>query len=79
MKAKIIQKIQALMPESEVILEGEGCNFQATVVSEHFTGKNPVERQQLVYQALQTLITGGEIHAISMKTYTPEEWKLKHG
>lgn len=79
MDTKIIEEIKALLPGCDVKVDGDGCNLSATVVSEEFTGKNAVQRQQLVYQALQALITGGEVHAISLRTYTPEEWKDKHG
>jgi acid stress-induced BolA-like protein IbaG/YrbA len=53
---------------------GDGKHFQALVVSGAFAGKSRVQRHQLVYAAL-----GGrmreEIHALSMRTLTPEEWK----
>jgi acid stress-induced BolA-like protein IbaG/YrbA len=43
------------------------------VVSVEFSGKNRIQRQQLVYKTLGDRMTG-EIHALSMKTFTPEEW-----
>ena len=53
---------------------GDGQHFEALIVSESFAGKNRVQRHQLVYAAL-----GGrmreEIHALSMRTLTPAEWK----
>ena len=53
---------------------GDGQHFQALIVSGEFVGRNRVQRHQLVYAAL-----GGrmreEIHALSMRTLTPEEWK----
>ena len=53
---------------------GDGQHFQALVVSTAFAGKSLVQRHQLVYAAL-----GGrmreEIHALSMRTLTPEEWR----
>ena len=53
---------------------GDGQHFQALIVSEEFAGRNRVQRHQLVYAAL-----GGrmreEIHALSMRTLTPQEWK----
>ena len=55
-------------------VEGDGQHFQALVVSAAFAGKSRVQRHQLVYAAL-----GGrmreEIHALSMRTLTPEEWR----
>lgn len=53
---------------------GDGQHFEAVVVSNEFAGKNRIQRQQLVYRSLGERMTG-EIHALSMKTYTPEEWE----
>ncbi len=50
-----------------------GGHFRAVVVSAHFEGKNPVERQRLVYQALDDAM-GTEIHALSIKALTPAQW-----
>lgn len=54
-------------------VDGDGHHFEAVVVSAAFTGKNRVQRHQLVYQTLGDRMRQ-EIHALSMKTYTPEEW-----
>lgn len=50
-----------------------GGHFRAIVVSVRFVGKAPVQRQRLVYDALESAM-GSEIHALSMKTMTPAEW-----
>jgi BolA protein len=50
-----------------------GGHFRATVVSARFEGKNPIERQRMVYAALEDVM-GAEIHALSMKTLTPAQW-----
>jgi len=50
-----------------------GQHFRATIVSEDFAGLNRVRMQQLVYAAVEEWM-GKEIHALSMKTYTPEAW-----
>ena len=57
---------------SEVRVEGDGQYFEALVVSEAFRGKNRVQRHQLVYAALGERMRW-EIHALSMRTLTPEE------
>nr|WP_211172869.1 BolA/IbaG family iron-sulfur metabolism protein [Marinomonas sp. UCMA 3892] len=57
----------------EVVAEGEGCNFQVVVVTSEFEGLSTVKRQQLVYSHLQEAISSGAIHAVTMKTYTPEQ------
>jgi acid stress-induced BolA-like protein IbaG/YrbA len=52
---------------------GDGQHFQALVVSTVFAGKSRVQRHQLVYKALGERMRE-EIHALSMRTLTPEEW-----
>ena len=65
--------LESSIPQSDVIAEGEGCNFQVTVVAAVFEGLSTVKRQQLVYSHLQDAIASGAIHAVTMKTYTPEQ------
>jgi len=57
---------------SEVRVAGDGEHFQALIVSEAFRGKSRVQRHQLVYAALGERMRA-EIHALSMRTLTPEE------
>jgi acid stress-induced BolA-like protein IbaG/YrbA len=53
---------------------GDGQHFQALIVSPAFAGRSRVQRHQLVYAALGDRMRE-EIHALSMQTLTPEEWK----
>ena len=55
-------------------VEGDGQHFQALIVSAAFAGKSRVQRHQLVYAALGDRMRE-EIHALSMRTLTPAEWK----
>jgi acid stress-induced BolA-like protein IbaG/YrbA len=74
-----VQKLlESSIPNSTVIAEGEGCNFQVSVVSTAFEGLSTVKRQQLVYSHLQDAISSGAIHAVTMKTLTPEQNKAKN-
>ena len=57
-----------------VEVEGDGRHFQALIVSAAFAGKNRVARHQLVYAALGERMRE-EIHALSMRTLTPEEYQ----
>ena len=52
----------------------DGQHFEAVVVSAAFIGKNMVQQHQLVYQALGDKMRS-EIHALSMRTFTPEAWQ----
>ena len=60
-------------------LDGDGQHFAAIVVSAEFAGMNRVQRQQHVYRILTEKLASGELHAISFKTLTPEEWSAQRG
>lgn len=55
---------------------GDGQHFEAVIVSEEFSGLSRIQRQQRVNKTLGERM-GGEIHALSMKTFTPQEWQEK--
>ncbi len=55
-----------------------GGHFRAVIVSEQFAGLNRVKAQQLVYEIVEEWM-GREIHALSMKTFTPERWAEQGG
>jgi acid stress-induced BolA-like protein IbaG/YrbA len=54
-------------------VDGDGHHFEATLVSAAFRGKSRVEQHQIVYGALGDRMKA-DIHALSMRTLTPEEW-----
>jgi acid stress-induced BolA-like protein IbaG/YrbA len=56
-----------------VEVSGDGHHFEAVIVSEAFRGRNRVQQHQLVYKALGERMRE-EIHALSMQTFTPEDW-----
>jgi len=66
--------IEAGLKDCTAILDGDGTHFNATVISPEFSGKNRIQKQQLVYATLGNRIANGTIHAISIKTFTPDEW-----
>ncbi|MDX9951724.1 MAG: BolA/IbaG family iron-sulfur metabolism protein [Methylophilaceae bacterium] len=55
------------------VVGDDGQHFEAMIVSPQFAGKNMVQQHQLVYQALGDRMRE-EIHALSMRTFTPEAW-----
>ncbi len=55
-------------------LDGDGRHWYATIVSAEFEGKRSIARHQRVYATLGEKIRTDEVHALSMKTYTPAEW-----
>lgn len=65
--------IQVALPDARVLVNGDdGVHFEAEVVSSAFAGLRPLQRHRLVYAALGDLM-GGAIHALSLRTLTPEE------
>ncbi len=74
---QLTQLIQAQLPDAVVALEdltGGGDHYQATVVSEAFIGKRLVQQHQLVYGSLKNVMATNELHALALKTFTPNEW-----
>lgn len=59
----------------DIEVTGEGGKFQVTIVSDEFDGLRPVAKQQRVYAPLNEHIASGAIHAVTMRTLTPEEWR----
>ena len=72
----IEQSIRAGLPVTHLEVRGDGAHFEAVVVSPSFAGLNRVRQHQLVYQALGERMRE-EIHALSMKTFSPEEWAAR--
>jgi acid stress-induced BolA-like protein IbaG/YrbA len=69
-KQSIIEKLECEFIE---ILGEDGAHFEGTIVSSLFEGVNRVKQHQLVFNALGDKMKS-DIHALSMKTYTPNEW-----
>ena len=71
---QIEQYIKSGLQCDRVEVTGDGEHFEAVVVSAQFRGKTRVQRHQLVYRALSERMRS-EVHALSMRTLTPEEWR----
>lgn len=77
---QIKQIIEAGIEKCTAIITGDdGKHYSAIVISPAFSGKNRVQKQQLVYATLNQYIADGTLHAISIKTFTPEEWDSHNG
>ena len=76
MNPEDIQKlIEAGLPCAEIrVMSDDNTHYAALVVSDAFEGKRAIARHQLVYKCLGELV-GGEIHALSIRAYTPAEFK----
>lgn len=66
--------IRAGLACEHIALEGDGRHWFATIVSPAFEGKRLIQRHQLVYATLGQKMHTDEVHALSMKTFTPAEW-----
>jgi acid stress-induced BolA-like protein IbaG/YrbA len=72
----IEQSIRAGLACTHLEVTGDGAHFEAVVVSPSFAGLSRVRQHQLVYAALGERMRE-EIHALSMKTFSPEEWAAR--
>jgi acid stress-induced BolA-like protein IbaG/YrbA len=78
MNAEQIQTmIAAGLACEHVHVEGDGRHWYATVVSAAFEGQRLIQRHQKVYATLGDKMANDEVHALSMKTFTPVEWKAQ--
>jgi acid stress-induced BolA-like protein IbaG/YrbA len=78
MNAQSVQQlIEAGLPGARVQVESDDdTHFAAIIVAPQFAGKKMIQRHQLVYATLGTLM-GREIHALSIQAQTPEEWQAE--
>ncbi|MCY7392421.1 MAG: BolA/IbaG family iron-sulfur metabolism protein [Leptolyngbyaceae cyanobacterium CAN_BIN12] len=68
--------IKIEIPDAQVqVLTNDGEHYEVIVVSPVFEGKRLVQQHQLVYNAIQTEMLTGAIHAMAVKTYTPQAWE----
>jgi len=72
---KIKAALLAALELDEVLVKTDGSHASITVVGAVFDGLSRVKQQQLVYKPLNDVIASGELHAVSIKAYTPTEWQ----
>ena len=70
---EVQKKIELGIDQSQVAMEGDGCNCSAVVVSPFFEGLSLLQRQRAVLALVSEEIRSGELHALSVKTFTPDE------
>ena len=70
---EISKLIEAGFDNATVKVIGDGSHFEALVIASEFEGKRSVARHQLIYKCLGSLV-GNEIHALSIRAFTPDEW-----
>ncbi|MCF6767939.1 BolA/IbaG family iron-sulfur metabolism protein [Thiotrichales bacterium 19S11-10] len=76
MNATILkQLIESELNDSEAIVKSnDNVHFEAIVISTLFEGITKLKQQQMIYKVLNDYITSGELHALALKTYTPNQW-----
>ncbi|MBE9191374.1 BolA family transcriptional regulator [Gloeocapsopsis crepidinum LEGE 06123] len=75
---QVEEMIRSQIPDAEVQVQdltGGGDHYQVTVVSSQFENKGLVQQHQLVYGALRQAMSSEAIHALALKTYTPQAWQ----
>lgn len=74
-----LQKIEQILKDTlniaEVYAQGENAHFGVIVVSDEIAALSRVKQQQTIYAPLMPYFSTGEIHALTIKTYTVEKWK----
>lgn len=76
---EISKRLEAIAGVHHVQAQGDGYHYQITVVSDKFLDLSRIKREQWVYAQLMDWITSGELHAVTMKTWTVAEWEQHHG
>lgn len=75
---QIKQLISNGLKDAQVQVTGDGRHFEAVVISSQFAELNLLERQRKVYSTLGEHIRNGDIHALSIKAKTPDEWQQEN-
>jgi len=76
-KKKIISVLNKKINLDKIYITENNNHFQITAISDIFKGLTQVKRQQIIYTPLMNMIAENKIHAISISSYTLEEWNQK--
>ncbi len=71
------QRLECLAPNTQVQvsdLTGTQDHYQAVVISDVFAGKMMIEQHRIIFKLVQVEVDSGELHALTLKTYTPEQF-----
>ncbi|WP_158379474.1 BolA family protein [Candidatus Williamhamiltonella defendens] len=75
MQKKIKNSLLAALSLEALFITKHGNHFEVIAVGDLFSGMSSLKRQQTIYAPLMKYITNKSIHAVSIKTYTVQEWK----
>lgn len=65
-------------PQATIRIEGQGCDLTISVVSDRFTDQPLIKQHQGVMATLSEPLASGRLHAVTLKTFTPEQWQSQH-
>ena len=74
--------IKSALPDATIYVMdpyNDGQHFQALVISPTFSGASLVEQHQMVMNPLKEALESNAVHALGLKTFTPEKWERKRG
>ncbi|MEH0666770.1 BolA family iron metabolism protein IbaG [Vibrio scophthalmi] len=72
--AQVQQILNNALNLEEIRVKGEGSHYEVVAVDACFDGMSRVKKQQLIYAPLMEYIQRNDIHAVSIKAFTPQEW-----
>lgn len=72
---EIKQRLQIALSLDEVYIKSEGTHYAIIAVSDMFGEMSRVKRQQAVYAPVADLVADGTMHAVSIKTFTTQDWQ----
>ncbi|EKO3920509.1 BolA family iron metabolism protein IbaG [bacterium 19MO03SA05] len=71
---QVQQLLQQALNLEELHVKGEGSHYEVIAIDASFKTMSRVKKQQLIYAPLMAYIQRNDIHAVSIKTFTPQEW-----
>ena len=77
--AEIQRLIETGLTQCTAYVDGDGRHFEAAVISPAFAGKSVVQQHQMVYALVREQMDNDTLHALSLRTYTPEAWAAREG
>ncbi|AVO56226.1 BolA family protein [Ectopseudomonas mendocina] len=75
--AEVKSLLEEKLPNTQVEVEGEGCNFQLNLISDELAALSPVKRSQMALAPLSHLIADGTIHAVTPKFFSRADWAAR--
>ncbi len=75
LESQITELIREKIPDASIEVQINGNSFMLKIVSAAFEGARSLKRQQMVYACINEKIKNGEMHAVTMRLFTPSEWE----